>query len=469
VSIISGYDPINDHYVVSLKNGFIEWREDEYSCEGGLTEWREDTYTCQQESDPTTTTTTAAPTTSTTTVATTTTDAPTTSTTTAATTTTQAPDPTTTTTTSGGGGTTTTTSTTIPTTPPPTSTTITPVYYSLERCSDGSVGFRTGQQIGDISLSVNDRVEVSSLFYIVTGTTTSGTSVGTVTDTGLTGCPIVTTSTTSTSTTTSSTTTTSTTIPTTPPPTTTSTTIVSYNYYAVRGCPGSFYENRDMYIRTTSTLTDANGNPSTSSSISWNGQSFYAYSTISESAWTSGSGDLASITYTGSVGTGCPVATTTTAAPTTSAPTTQPPATTTTQPPATTTTQPITTQAPTTTTVAPTTAAPTTTTTIPTTTTTNVATTTTAAPNNSWIAERFDGLVYAYVWLQQGYQINDLVTLNDGSGQCWTLGDQTTADGQYNITGTCPPPTTQPPTTTSTTIVTTTTKAPAPTTTTTRS
>ena len=127
-----------------------------------------------------------------------------------------------------------------------------------------------------------------------------------------------------------------------------------------------------MYIRTTLNLPDANGNPSTSSSISWNGQSFYAYSIINESAWTSGSGDLASITYSGSVGTGCPVATTTTSAPTT-------------QPPATTTTQPITTQAPTTTTVAPTTAAPTTTSTTaaPTTTTSTTtppATTTTAAP-----------------------------------------------------------------------------------------
>lgn len=349
-SVIGGYDPINDHYVVSLKDGFIEWKEDEYSCEGGLTEWLEDAYTCQQESDPTTTTTTSVPTTSTTTVATTTTDAPTT--------TTAAPDPTTTTTTSGGPTTTTTTvatttSTTIPTTPPPTTTTITPIYYSLERCSDGAVGFRTGQQIGDISLSVNDRVESSSVLYIVTGTTTSGTSAGTVTDTGFTGCPVVTTS-------------------------TTSTTVVPYNYYAVRGCPGSFYENRDMYIRTTSTLPSVNGNPSTSSSISWNGQSFYAYSNITASAWASGSGDLASITYTGSVGTGCPVATTTTAAPTTAAPTTQPPATTT--------TQPITTQAPTTTTVAPTTAAPTTTSTTaaPTTTTTSTttppATTTTQAP-----------------------------------------------------------------------------------------
>jgi hypothetical protein len=74
-----------------------------------------------------------------------------------------------------------------------------------------------------------------------------------------------------------------------------------------------------MYIKTLSTLPDANGNPSTSSSISWNGQSFYAYSTITASAWASGSGDLSSITYSGSVGTGCPVTTTTT---TTAAPTT---------------------------------------------------------------------------------------------------------------------------------------------------
>jgi hypothetical protein len=276
------------------------------------------------------------------------------------------------------------------------------VYYSLERCSDGSVGFRTGQQIGDISLSVNDRVEVSSLFYIVTGTTTSGTSVGTVTDTGLTGCPVVTTSTTTSSTTTTSTTT----------PTTTSTTVVSYNYYTVRGCPDSTYENLDLRIRTTSTFTQANGFPSTSNTITHLGSSFYGYSTIDEATWLVDA-DLQSITYTGSVGVGCPVATTTSttvAATTTTQPvTTQAPTTTTTsttsvpttsttaapttttsapttQPPATTTTQPVTTQAPTTTTVAPTTAAPTTTsttaaaTTTTTSTTAPPATTTTQAP-----------------------------------------------------------------------------------------
>ena len=82
----------------------------------------------------------------------------------------------------------------------------------------------------------------------------------------------------------------------------------TYNYYAVRGCPNSFYENRDMFIRTYSTLPDANGNPSSSSTISWNGQSFYAYATLTEAQWNTGSGDLASITYSGSVSAGCPAA-----------------------------------------------------------------------------------------------------------------------------------------------------------------
>jgi hypothetical protein len=336
-SVIGGYDPINDHYVVSLKDGFVEWKEDAYTCEGGLTEWLEDTYTCQQESDPTTTTTTAAPITTTTTVATTTTEAPTT--------TTAAPDPTTTTTTtSGGPTTTTTTSTTIPTTPPPTTTTIAPVYYSLERCSDGSVGFRTQQEIQEISLSVNDRVEGSGpTIYIVTGTTTSGTNIGLVSDTGLTGCP---------------------------PPVTTTTTI-GYNYYYAQPCGGG------TTVTMRSVTAFSNGE-----SFKFAGDST-CYEVVS-------SGAPANTNDWSEAFTDCSAC----------------------LPPTTTTT----------TTIAP--------------------TTTTAAPNNSWIAERFDGGVYAYVGLQQGYQINDLVTLNDGSGQCWTLGAQTTANGQYNITGTCPPTTT---------------------------
>ena len=85
------------------------------------------------------------------------------------------------------------------------------------------------------------------------------------------------------------------------------TVVDTYNYYIVRGCPGSFYENLDMWIRTTSVLPNTSGNPSTASSISWNGQSFYAYNVGDLNDWTTGA-DLNSITYTGSVGVGCPVA-----------------------------------------------------------------------------------------------------------------------------------------------------------------
>ena len=80
--------------------------------------------------------------------------------------------------------------------------------------------------------------------------------------------------------------------------------VETFNYYIVRGCPGSFYENLDMWIRTTYTLPNTSGNPTTASSISWNGQSFYAYNIGDENDWNTGA-DLASITYTGLVNTGC--------------------------------------------------------------------------------------------------------------------------------------------------------------------
>ena len=68
-------------------------------------------------------------------------------------------------------------------------TTPTPVYYSIESCINGSI-FRTGQETSAITLNVNDRVQDASLVnYKVLGTTTTGTSVGNVTNTGLTGCP----------------------------------------------------------------------------------------------------------------------------------------------------------------------------------------------------------------------------------------------------------------------------------------
>jgi len=63
-------------------------------------------------------------------------------------------------------------------------------YYSLKRCSDNVTGFRTLQTTNDISLSTSDRVlDVDLITYIVTGTTPTGTSVGTITTTGLISCP----------------------------------------------------------------------------------------------------------------------------------------------------------------------------------------------------------------------------------------------------------------------------------------
>jgi surface protein len=66
-----------------------------------------------------------------------------------------------------------------------------PLHYTLEKCSDNSTGWITGQETTEITLSNNDRVSVGSDLYIVTGTATTGTSVGTVTDTGEVGCPII--------------------------------------------------------------------------------------------------------------------------------------------------------------------------------------------------------------------------------------------------------------------------------------
>ena len=66
-----------------------------------------------------------------------------------------------------------------------------PLHYTLEKCSDNSTGWITGQETTEIALSNNDRVSVGSDLYIVTGTATTGTSVGTVTDTGEVGCPII--------------------------------------------------------------------------------------------------------------------------------------------------------------------------------------------------------------------------------------------------------------------------------------
>jgi hypothetical protein len=98
----------------------------------------------------------------------------------------------------------------------------------------------------------------------------------------------------------------------------------------------------------------------------------------------------------------------------------------------------------TTTTVAPTTttAAPTTTTAAPTT-TTAAPTTTTAAPIQSWLAERNDSNVSPkrvgpYSEWSGTFGIGSSVLVDDGSGICWTLQEESTAEIEFTITGICP-------------------------------
>lgn len=64
-------------------------------------------------------------------------------------------------------------------------------YYSLKKCSDDSLGWRTEQLTSEIDLLIDNRVQDASLNdYVVTGQTTEGTSVGIVTDTEQFGCEI---------------------------------------------------------------------------------------------------------------------------------------------------------------------------------------------------------------------------------------------------------------------------------------
>jgi hypothetical protein len=63
-------------------------------------------------------------------------------------------------------------------------------YYQLQDCNTLSTNFRTGQTIEEITLGNSDRVTAGGTTYIVVGSASAGTpSVGTVTDTGLQGCP----------------------------------------------------------------------------------------------------------------------------------------------------------------------------------------------------------------------------------------------------------------------------------------
>lgn len=74
-----------------------------------------------------------------------------------------------------------------------------PVFYELQQCYTLQTGYRSGNSTTDISLSVGDRVQDScGMPYTVTtiGVTGGGyANVGTVTDTGQTGCPTLTSST----------------------------------------------------------------------------------------------------------------------------------------------------------------------------------------------------------------------------------------------------------------------------------
>ena len=77
----------------------------------------------------------------------------------------------------------------------------------------------------------------------------------------------------------------------------------------------------------------------------------------------------------------------------------------------------------------------------------------TPLPYSSYIAERVDGGEWAYVGpYNDVYVIDDIVYLNDGSGQCWMLGSPTTANYTYTIMEYCypdptmlPNPTSRPP------------------------
>jgi hypothetical protein len=84
--------------------------------------------------------------------------------------------------------------------------------------------------------------------------------------------------------------------------------------------------------------------------------------------------------------------------------------------------------------------------------TTTTTTTTTAPPPQSWFSERSDE-VTGYIAIAQGYDTNDEVLVNDGSGLCWTIGELSVTTPQYSITGACPPPTTTTTTTTTTAAV----------------
>lgn len=65
----------------------------------------------------------------------------------------------------------------------------TPLYWSLTRCNDDTTGYISEQEAVDGFFEIGSRVESNGLFYVVTGTSETGNSVGIITDTGEVGCP----------------------------------------------------------------------------------------------------------------------------------------------------------------------------------------------------------------------------------------------------------------------------------------
>ena len=73
---------------------------------------------------------------------------------------------------------------------------------------------------------------------------------------------------------------------------------VTYNYYFLRGCPGTNYATTDIVVRTTQSATTT-GTPASGTYTVWSfyGSCWYAYNTATESQYDNDAGDLASATH----------------------------------------------------------------------------------------------------------------------------------------------------------------------------
>lgn len=69
-------------------------------------------------------------------------------------------------------------------TPPPVTN-----YYSLQKCDDGTTGWRSQQDNTQITVNTGDFVEVATTIYEVVGLVTSGINAGVISTTTLTSCP----------------------------------------------------------------------------------------------------------------------------------------------------------------------------------------------------------------------------------------------------------------------------------------